>query len=149
MTTHDDTATLNEMIEVLHDGQSFYDEAAQHVHSDLGSVFSRMARTKANIATDLSAKVAARGDTPAEGGSFAGSIRKFYAELRTALASDKAAAYVVQLEEFEDRILAAFRKAVEESNDEGVREIAQRYMPEVTRDHNDMRALKKIQQARA
>lgn len=147
MNDHVETATLNDLIEVLNDGKSFYEEAAQHVHADLAAIFQRMAKTKAAIAADLSGKVVSRGGDPANSGSFSGSIRKLYAEIRTSLASDEDAAYVEQLEEFEDRILAEFRKAVEDSDDAGVREIALRYLPEVTRDHNDMRAMKKIKQA--
>lgn len=148
MSQHVETATLNDLIEVLNDGKSFYEEASEHVHADLAPVFQRMARTKGAIAADLAGKVVSRNGEPAESGTFSGSVRKLYAELRTSLASDKDAEYVAQLEEFEDRILAEFRKAVEESDDPGVRDIALRYLPEVTRDHNDMRAMKKIKQAR-
>lgn len=149
MTDHVETATLNDMIEVLNDGKSFYEEASQHVHAELAPVFQRIAKTKGAIAADLAKKVVARGGEPASGGSFSGSIRTMYAEVRTSLASDEDKEYIVQLEEFEDRILAAFRKAVEESDDPGVREIAARYLPEVTRDHNDMRAMKKIKLAQS
>lgn len=151
MTEQDETATLNELIEVLNDGKSFYEEAsrAAHVHADLAAVFQRMAKTKAAIAADLASTVLSRGEEPAKSGSFSGSIRTMYAELRTSLASNEETAYIVQLEEFEDRILHAFQKAVEKSDDVGVREIARRYLPEVTRDHNDMRAMKKIKQAQS
>lgn len=147
MSNQEKTADLNDLIEVLNDGKCFYEEAATEVNSDLAKVFRRMARTKGAIASDLSGKVASRGGKPASGGSFSGTMRKLYAEARTAVARDKEAEFVKQLEEFEDRILHAFRDSVEQSDDAGVREIALRYMPEVTRDHNDMRALKNIQQA--
>jgi uncharacterized protein (TIGR02284 family) len=149
MTRNKETADLNDLIEVLNDGKSFYEEAANKVKSDLASVFQRMARTKGAIAADLSGKVASRGGKPASGGTLSGTMRKLYAEARTSVAGDREAEFVKQLEEFEDRILEAFRESVEHSDDAGVREIALRYLPEVTRDHNDMRALKKIQQASA
>lgn len=149
MTTHEKTADLNELIEVLNDGKSYYEEAATEVSSDLAKVFKRMARTKGAIAADLSGKVVSRGGKAASGGTFSGTMRKLYAQARTSLAKEKEAEYVKQLEEFEDRILHAFRESVEQSDDAGVREIARRYLPEVTRDHNDMRALKNIQRANA
>ena len=140
-----DTATLNDMIEVLNDGRKFYEEAAGEVkRSDLGTLFARMARTKQAIASDLRTAVVAHGVEPAEGGTFAGGLRKAYAEVRTKLSSHKDYQYVVQLEEFEDRILAAFTSAVSESDDQAVRTIAERYIPEVTRDHNEMKTLKDI-----
>ena len=138
-----DSATLNELIEVLEDGKKFYEEAATKVtRQDLRTLFSRMATTKGAIVSDLKTAVVARGEQPANEGSFTGSIRKAYSEIRTKLSSDKNYAYVAELEQFEDRILHAFQHAAQKSDDAGVRTIAQRYMPEVSRDHAQMRELK-------
>jgi uncharacterized protein (TIGR02284 family) len=138
-----DSATLNDLIEVLQDGKKFYEEAASKVtRSDLRALFSRMATTKGAIASDLRTAVVARGDQPATEGSFAGSIHKAYSEIRAKLSTDKNHAYVAELEQFEDRILHAFQHAAQKSEDAGVRTIAQRYMPEVSRDHAQMRDLK-------
>jgi len=138
-----DIATLNEMIEVLNDGKKFYEEAVGEVkRTDLKALFSRMARTKGAIASDLRTAVVATGAKPAEGGSFAGALRKAYAEIATKLSSHKDHTYIAQLEEFEDRILHAFKDAQKNSADEAVRTIAERYMAEVVRDHNEMRGLK-------
>ena len=143
-----DNATLNDMIEVLNDGKKFYEEAAGEVkRTDLKALFSRMARTKGAIASDLRTAVVANGGKPAEGGTFAGALRTAYAEVATKLSSDKDYTYIAQLEEFEDRILKAFKDAQTKSDDEGVRTIAQRYMPEVLRDHNEMRGLKQAKAA--
>lgn len=140
-----DAATLNEMIEVLNDGKKFYDEASIEVNrTDLKELFQRMARTKQDIAEHLRTAVVATGTKPSEGGSFAGTLRTAYAEIRTKLSSHKDYEYVSQLEEFEDRILHAFEHAISSSGDQNVRSIANRYMPEVTRDHDEMRTLKHI-----
>jgi uncharacterized protein (TIGR02284 family) len=138
-----DTATLNDMIEVLNDGKKFYEEAVGEVRrTDLKALFSRMARTKGAIASDLRTAVVANGGKPSEGGTFAGALRKAYAEIATKLSTDKDYTYIAQLEQFEDRILQAFKDAQAKSDDQGVRTIAERYMPEVLRDHNEMRGLK-------
>jgi len=147
MNHHPDTATLNDLIEVLNDGKTFYTEAADKVRPDLADLFRRMARTKAAIAGDLAGLVASAGEKPADGGTFVGAMRKFYAEVRSSLSSAQDATYVSQLEEFEDRILDAFRKVVENSDDAATRAIAQRHLPQITRDHDDMRALKQIEAA--
>jgi len=140
---HQDTATLNDMIEVLDDGQTFYQEAATRVERpDLRILFERMARTKQLIAENLRTAVVAEGAKPPVDGSFAGSVRKAYAEMRAALSNHKDYQYVAQLEKFEDRILRSFEDAVAESDDDAVRSIAHRYLPEVTRNHNEMRMLK-------
>jgi uncharacterized protein (TIGR02284 family) len=138
-----DTATLNDLIEVLEDGKKFYQEALTKVtRSDLRALFGRMATTKAAIVSDLRTAVIAKGAKPATEGSFSGSLHKAYSEIRAKLSSDKNYAYVAELEQFEDRILHAFRDAAEKSEDAGVRTIAQRYLPDVTRDHAQMRDLK-------
>ena len=140
-----DTATLNDMIEVLNDGKTFYEEASIEVdRADLKTLFIRMARTKQAIANDLRTAVVANDAKPAEGGSFVGKLRTAYAEVRAKLSSHKDDEYVTQLEEFEDRIMCAFKKAASTSDDEVVRTIANRYMPEVMRDHNEMKTLKQI-----
>jgi len=140
-----DTATLNDMIEVLNDGKTFYEEASNEVkRADLKTLFVRMARIKQAIATDLRTAVIANGAEPAVGGSFAGKLRTAYAEVRTKLSSHKDDEYVTQLEEFEDRIMCAFKNAALTSDDQAVRTIANRYLPEVLRDHNEMKTLKQI-----
>lgn len=143
-----DSATLNELIEVLEDGKKFYEEAASKVtRADLRSLFGRMAMTKGAIASDLRTAVIARGQEPAKEGSFTGSIHKMYSEIRAKLSSDKNHAYIAELEQFEDRILHAFQDAAQKSEDAGVRSIAQRYMPDVSRDHAQMRELKQAKAA--
>lgn len=138
-----DTATLNEMIEVLNDGKAFYAEAAKDVtRPDLQALFSRMVATKTEIAAQLAAVVNALGETPATAGTFAGTMRKLYAELRTQMATHKNHEYVAQLEEFEDRILHTFEAAVTNSGDSTVRRIADKYMSSVQKDHDLMRDMK-------
>jgi uncharacterized protein (TIGR02284 family) len=142
--TEADTASLNEMIEVLNDGQTFYSDSANEVRrDDLRKLFRRMAKSKGDIAADLSTAVRALGESPNTDGTFSGTLRKLYAEARTKFAADADMEYVAQLEEFEDRILHAFEHAVTMSKDPNVREIADRYFSSVKKDHNLMRDLKK------
>ena len=138
-----DTGTLNDLIEVLEDGAKFYNEAAGKVsRTDLRALFGRMATTKGAIASDLKTLVMSKGEKPAQKGTVGGSLRKAFADVRASFSSDKDYAYIAELEQIEDRILREFRDAVEKSDDPGVRGIAQRYLPEVTRDHATMRDLK-------
>lgn len=143
-----DTSTLNDMIEVLDDGRKFYEEAAAEVdRADLKALFTRMARAKEAIGNDLRSVVAARGEKPPEGGSWAGSVRQAYADLRVMLSKDKTYAYIAELEGFEDRIMQAFRDAAAKSSDATVNSLAERYMSEVSRDHAQMSTLKHLHAA--
>lgn len=142
-----DLSKLNDLIEVLIDGKKFYEEAAPEVRPDLRQLFTRMASTKGAIVADLQRQVAASGKEPADSGTVTGAIRKFYAEIRTSMADNENEEYVAQLEEFEDRILEAFRDASTKDDDMEVRSIAQRHMAQVKKDHDDMRALKRAAKA--
>ena len=138
-----DHAALDDMLRTLHDGRDFYQDAASKVaREDLKRLFERMARTKTAIINDMQGTVVLSGAEPSDDGSFSGGMRKAYAGIRARLAGDQEATYVAELEGFEDRILASFREAIEASSDPRVRSIAQKYMPDVLRDHNEMRALK-------
>lgn len=143
----DKITRLNDLIHVLVDGRKFYEEASTEVRPDLRQLFSRMASTKAAIVDDLQKHVAAGGGKPEDGGSTMGSFLQLYAEVRASIASDRNGEYVIQLEAFEDRILEAFRDAAANSDDPEVRAIAQRHLAQVTRDHDDMRALKRSTKA--
>lgn len=138
-----DTATLKELVEVLDDGKKFYEDASTKVdRADLRQLFNRMAQTKGVIASDLKTQIVASGKSAPEHGTIGGSLRKAYGEICAKLSKTPSKEYVDQLEGFEDRIVAAFREAAGKSDDAQVRALAQKYMPEVLRDHKEMSALK-------
>jgi uncharacterized protein (TIGR02284 family) len=143
MESNTDTATLKELVEVLDDGKKFYEDASTKVDSaDLRQLFNRMAQTKGVIASDLKTRIVASGKTAPDHGTVTGSLRKAYGEICAKLSKSPSKEYVDQLEGFEDRIVAAFRNAAGKSDDAEVRAVAQKYMPEVLRDHNEMSSLK-------
>lgn len=139
----DTTSKLNELIELLHDGENFYTEAATKVKLPAyKNLFQRMATLKRSIAADLAAHVAAQGGTVASGGTVFGSLRKMYADVRASMTSDSESVYVAQLEQTEDRILEAFRDELNDAENLEVRRIAERHYPELKRAHDEMRDLK-------
>jgi uncharacterized protein (TIGR02284 family) len=137
------TADINELIEVLNDGVSFYDDAATWTdNAAYRQVFLRMARSKRAIVTDLKAHVSQHGESPADGGTIAGALRKTYTDVRARMSSDPDAQYIDHLEETEDRILQAFQDGLTTAESAEVRQIAQQYLPDVRRMHHEMRSLK-------
>ncbi|TLY51896.1 MAG: PA2169 family four-helix-bundle protein [Gammaproteobacteria bacterium] len=140
---HTDTATLKDLVEVLNDGKKFYEEASHKVkRPELAQLFSRMATTKSAIADDLAGKIKSSGENAPKGGSFSGTLHKAYSDVRAKLSSSPDGEYVAQLEDFEDRIVHAFRDAAGSSKDADVRALANRYLPDVLRDHGEMSNLK-------
>jgi len=141
-------ATLNDLVEALNDGIAFYDHAAKETndlaHQDL---YRNMSRLKGLIAADLKAEVARQGEEPANDSTWLGEFRQGYADLKAKLVKDPDAAYVSSLEEQEDRVLKAFREAVESDQPPRVRELAATHLPEVQGMHDRMRALKMAKKA--
>ena len=138
------TATLNELVEALNDGIAFFDQAAER-SKDPGRIelFQRIRHLKATIAADLRAEVALNGGEPRAEGSWLGSFRQAYADLRSRLADDSDASYIAALEEQEDRILEAFRDATAADQPTRVRELAATYLPEVEQMHDSLRSLQR------
>lgn len=134
------TSDINELIELLNDGVTFYEDAAEA--SPHQQLYRRMASSKRAIVSELRTVVASYGETPAEGGTVSGTLRRTYTDLRARISSDPESEYVSQLEETEDNILRGFLNSQTDSENVAVREIAQRYLPEIRRMHNEIRELK-------
>jgi uncharacterized protein (TIGR02284 family) len=137
------TSKLNDLIELLNDGENFYAEAAAKVKLPAyKNLFMRMASLKRAISADLASHVTAHGGTAATGGTVFGSLRKMYADVRASMTKDSESVYVAQLEQTEDRILEAFRSELIDADSVEVRRIAERHYPELKRAHDEMRDLK-------
>lgn len=138
------SSSLADLVQILNDGVDFYHGAAGKVSDQsLVDCFQRMSFLKKTIASDLNAEIAMEGDTPRESGTFAGTMRKSYADMLAKFSDNTAQQYISQLEEHEDRLLAAFREALLSDPSSRVRELALLYFPEVEKMHADMRRLKR------
>jgi uncharacterized protein (TIGR02284 family) len=138
------THLLNDLVQVTRDSKSFYEDAAKETtDARLRDVFNRMAAAKAGLISALSGKVVALGETPAESGTVAGSLRKAYADVRAVFSKDDNKIYVGQLEETEDRILEHFEEALAKTDSVEVRGVLADHLPKVRACHDEMRDLKK------
>ncbi len=139
---------LNHLLEALNDGIDFHQHAAKETENPTyRDLFLKMASLKGRIAADLKAEVAQQGSEPDQDGTWLNGVRKGYADLKASMKKDSDAAYISSLEEQEDRVLHAFRDALEPDQPVKVRELAARHMPEVQQMHDQMRALKKAKAA--
>ena len=103
----------------------------------------KMSHLKKAIAADLNAEIAIEGDSPREHGSWFGSMRKTYADLRSRFGeSDDAHELIARLEAHEDQLMAAFREATLSDASARVRDLARNYFPEIEAMHARMRNLK-------
>lgn len=132
--------SLNDLIEIARDGGDFYTEAAGKVkNSELATLFIQMAKHKRDIVAGLSADVAAAGGKPADHGTLVGTMRQAYGKVRAAL-GDTDYAYVAELEDTEDRLLAAFRDTIRDNDTPAAaKTAAEKYMARVIECHGIMR----------
>ena len=132
--------SLNDLIEIARDGGDFYTAAAGEVkNSELSALFGQMATHKRDIVAGLTADVAATGGSPAEHGTIVGSMRQAYGKVR-AVVGDNDYAYVAELEDTEDRLLAAFRDTISDKDTPvAAKTAAEKFMPRVIECHNIMR----------
>ena len=148
MTQNKTAATINDLVEALNDGIGFYDHAAGEVtDASHRQLFQDMSRIKRSIVGELKSEVLRQGGEPANDSSWLGEFRQGYADLKAKMVKDSDGAYVVSLEAQEDRVLHAFRDAVDADQPPRVREIAAKYLPEVQGMHDRMRALKQSHKA--
>ena len=141
---HDTTHALNNLIEICRDGINFYRDAAQKVEdAQLQALFGRMAQAKADLVQALGTEVRLEGDKPAEKGTLVGEFQKIYGELRAKF-GDKRYGFVAELEQVEDRLLAAFQRAAfDDDSPLAVRTAASMHLPEVRACHEEMARLKR------
>lgn len=140
--------SLNDLIEIARDGGDFYTEAASKVEDiELSALFGQMATHKRDIVAGLSADVAATGGQPAEHGTMVGTMAQAYTNVRAAL-GDTNYEYVAQLEEAEDRLMAAFKDTINDNDTPAAAKAsAEKFMPRVVECHNIMRSRKRALKA--
>jgi uncharacterized protein (TIGR02284 family) len=133
-------ATLNELIAITRDGLDFYSEALGQVKNPhLKIVFRGIIDAKHQLIGALSERVRERGEQPSPEGTLAGTFRKLYADLLARISREKQAVYIAQLEQSEDRLLAAFEQAAADAT---VRDAIVQNLPKVRLCHAEMRNLK-------
>lgn len=139
-----DLNQLKEIVEIARDGEKFYRDAERNVGvPSLRPMFARLAGAKHELVEAMSHKIEADGETAPQSGTFAGAVRKVYADVAAALSSKDAAVFVVQLEATEERLQHQIERAAAEVEDPSIRLILQAYLPSVRASHDEMRALKR------
>ncbi len=107
------TSTLNDLIEILKDGQQGFTEAARDIgNGDLKAVLSGFATQREQFATQL--QVVARNfgeDAPAKSGSVTGAVHRGWINLKAAIASRNDHAILEECERGEDAAVAAYQES--------------------------------------
>lgn len=135
---------LNELTEVLKDGQHGFQTAAKDVKApDLAEIFRRYATQRAEFAARLQANVARLGASVEKSGSLTGSLHRGWINLKSALSSNEPQAVLEEAERGEDAAVAAYRKALEHQDlDNETRELIRTQFTAVKAAHDHVRTLR-------
>jgi uncharacterized protein (TIGR02284 family) len=134
---------IKELVQISRDGLEFYEDAMKEVKSErLKGISASMAGHKRTLIAALSSTLATHDESVPAEGTFAGSVRKAYADVRATLSSNEDKVYVAQLEDNEDRMLKHFEKAIEDATDPSIKGLLQQQLPQVRACHEQMRTLK-------
>lgn len=105
--------TLNDLIEVLKDGEYGFRTAASDVKvPELARVFERYAKQRAEFAAELQARVIALGAGAETSGSVAGALHRGWINLKSALATNEPRAVLAEAERGEDAAVNDYREAL-------------------------------------
>ncbi len=143
-TIQDTIAALNELTEILKDGEHGYHTAARDVQApELADVFARYGRQRAEFASTLQAHVAALGAHVEKSGSLTGDLHRGWINLRAALSRNEPHAVLAEAERGEDAAVAAYRKVLDRRElDQPTRELLGRQFTDVQAAHDHIRNLR-------
>ena len=134
---------LNDLLEIVRDGERFYRDAAERAASpELRGTFRQMAELRQRLMDELAEHVTARGEQPSDGRTLAGTSRQLYAGALTALGAPADGVYLRQLEAAEDRLLAHYERALETAGSDRVQQVLRRHLLAVRATHERMKALR-------
>ena len=112
-TTKDAAESLNDLIEVLKDGQKGFEAAAEDAEwADLKMTFQRFSEQRARFAEDLQALVVRSGEEPQDDGTVAGALHRGWIHLKSAVATRDDLAILEECERGEDSAVESYRKAL-------------------------------------
>ena len=143
-TIKDTIKTLNDLVEILKDGQYGFKSSAEDVRApELASVFTRYAAQRAKFAAELQARVVALGADVEKHGSVSGSIHRGWINIRSALSTNEPHAVLEEAERGEDAAVAAYREALDDTDlDHPTREIISRQFVDVKAAHDNVKQLR-------
>lgn len=129
-------AVLNDLMTATRDGKSFYELAAYEITDpELKTLFTRIAKVKAEIVNGLASEIRAEGDKPVYDGAWSAEITRHYMDVR-ALLGDKNFTYVAQLDSSEEDLIEEFDKALaDDRTTPHAREIIAHFLPEIRSCH--------------
>ena len=139
---------LNDLAECCKDGEyGFRTCAEQAERQDLKSTFTQRADDCRSGAQELYQQIRSLGGDVDQGGSAAGALHRGWVAMKATLSTYDDKAVLEECERGEDNALARYRKALKQSLPADVKQLVERQMQGVQRNHDQIKMLR--DQARA
>jgi len=136
-------ATLNNLIEISKDGEEGFRTSAENINDGLlKSFFLRRSLEVAGSAKELQEVVRSLGGEPETTPSIAGTLHRRWIDIKTAITSNDKLAVLNEAERGEDVALKAYKEAVVQDLPPYVRDIVQKQLEGVKRNHDEVKALR-------
>lgn len=133
---------ITNIIQVMHSGVEFYEDAMSSVESShVKRVFLKMIRTKNAIIESLQPFAVVEQGEREDGNSLAVDARKVYAKVANIFSSNTEHTFVDQLEEVEDKVLEVIDDALSEDQPAHTLAKLREVRMESKRMHDEMKAL--------
>lgn len=146
--TADVIDVLKDLVECSKDGEYGFRECAEQAQrADLKSTFLQRADDCRRAAQELNELVRGCGGTPEEGGSTMGAMHRGWVSIKSKLSTYDDKAVLEECERGEDNAKARYMKALQKPLPAHVRQLVERQMQGVQRNHDQIRMLR--DQARA
>jgi uncharacterized protein (TIGR02284 family) len=143
-TINDTIKTLNDLTEILKDGEHGYKTAADDAKApELVSTFFRYSEQRREFASELQARVVALGAKVEKHGSVSGTMHRGWINLKAALSSNEPQAVLEEAERGEDAAVAAYREALDHGDvDQPTHAIISRQATQVKAAHDHIKQLR-------
>ncbi|MCB4811810.1 PA2169 family four-helix-bundle protein [Methylovorus menthalis] len=136
-------STLNDLIEISKDGEEGFRNAADNVEvTPLKEYFLDRSQQVASSVHELQDLVRTLGGQPETESSVSGALHRRWLDFKTALTSNDTVAVLNETERGEDVALARYKKAIQKELPATVRNVVQRQLEGVQRNHDRVKQLR-------
>jgi len=137
-------STLNNLIQICHDGENGFKLAADAVKTPhVKALFERFSRQRAEMARELETQVRKLGGSPSTGGSLTGAVHHGWMNIKSLVTGGDEAAIIAEAERGEDAAKSAFQNALKDPLPAGARELIEQQAAIVRVAHDEVRAVEK------
>jgi len=135
--------TLNNLIEISKDGEEGFRTSAENIDDSLlKSFFLRRSLEIGGSVKELQEVVRSLGGEPETTSSIAGTLHRHWVDIKTAVTSNDKLAVLNEVERGEDSALKAYKEAVVQDLPAYVRDLVQKQLDGVQRNHDEVKALR-------